>query len=635
MDKLINNYYDKFVGLPSQKPIVRFNMQNDALSLVILDILYSDLFDGKLTTDKVLEISKVIVPPPDNGIDLFIEYSNGDDFAYDIIQAKNSALDETSIKDCFNKMERAIKDYIKNRLLVSENLREIISNTSFCSSFVDKCTYYVVHSGKTKYSKNFAENEKVMTLEDLAIIKESIKQAKVKSYSLKADSFNNHLAYDDGKAILCNLSGYELANLCLTYDSHNESRNILFGQNLRDSLGQKSKTYNDMKATIDNEPTKFWHYNNGITIIAENVDIKKDSENNETIELKQFSIINGAQTTSALGKYKKDAEIEGNQAKIENLKRTYVLARIMEITDQETAQNISIYNNSQNPITSRDLVSNREEQLYLNKWLLNCEKPNIYVEIRRGTKVPLGKFYKHQITANDELAQLAFASFLCETFNAKDKKKSIFNRDYTNDYLINEHYQKLFNHSNDGMQKNGVIFQQSPIEIDEALFIKHLFNESKKSMKKYYEDMLIEDSKKLNSATKENIDKIQNRINLYQRNIEIIGQCQFYCISLYYKIKDAAPVDDEIRMFDYVKYYEDPNLTYRKDLNKKFGDVFLSKTIEIISKSLSGVSMNTWVRNQKSEKVFFDELENQITISANLVNQYVDFIIEYKSVKIS
>ena len=51
-------------------------------------------------------------------------------------------------------------------------------------------------------------------------------------------------------------------------------RNILFGQNLRETL-VKSKTYDGMEYTIRNEPGKFWFFNNGITVVAEDYDTEK------------------------------------------------------------------------------------------------------------------------------------------------------------------------------------------------------------------------------------------------------------------------------------------------------------------------------------------------------------------------
>ena len=78
--------------------------------------------------------------------------------------------------------------------------------------------------------------------------------------------------------------------------SSSMGRNILFGQNLRDSLDQKkSKTYAAMMKTIKNEPERFWNYNNGITILCEELDAHRKKHNGDVdlIEITNFSIING------------------------------------------------------------------------------------------------------------------------------------------------------------------------------------------------------------------------------------------------------------------------------------------------------------------------------------------------------
>lgn len=631
MDRLIQKYYHEFAGMPATKPIVRYGITEDAFALVTLEVLYGRKLGYKIERNNLSKISSIIVAPPDNGIDLFYEREEGDEYSYDVIQVKYTSLDECSIKECFAVMQRSIKAYLKNPQSVAANLRTIIAETSFCESYKSNCNYYVVHIGSTKYGKDFSDNERVLTLDDLKTIKENIENSKVNHYKLQSDSFNNYLVYDNDKALLCNLRGFELAQLCLKFINHDESRNILFGQNLRDSLGTKTKTYFDMKATIDKEPSMFWHYNNGITIIAEKMDIHGGEGNVDNVELKEFSIINGAQTTSALGQYLKDAQMEKNEEKVENLKKVFVLARIMEINDRKIGENISIYNNSQNPITSRDMVSNREEQLFLNNWLLTCEKPNIYVEIRRGTKVPNNvKLYRHQITSNEELAQLAFASFLGETFYAKDKKKSLFNRDFANDYLVNEYYEKIFNNSPENVSEKGILFRKSNFEIDEVLFVKHLYSESKRIQKKHYDKMIEDESRKLLTAPKESAEKIENRIRMYKRNIEINGMCMFYCISLYFRIKEACGDTRQRRVFNYMQFYEFGKSKYRDEIILEFSNNFLSKTIEIIAKSLEGSSMNIWVRAQKSQKAFFEELENQITIGTNMMNMFSDFERKFK-----
>ena len=341
MKKLVEKYYQEFAGLPNGRPIVRNGIKEDAFTLAILDVMYSSILNIPIEPTQINKISKVIVAPPDSGIDLFIEIDDGDEFYYDIIQSKYCKLTETEIKKCFAEMSRTIKDYLKNPQLVKENLRGVISETNFDSTYKKNCTYYVVHTGDLNFGKSFMKNEKVITLNELEILKESLFNAKVPYDEFKSDAFSNYILYDQSQggeqALLCNLRGYDLATLSNKYVNTSMGRNILFGQNLRESLDSKSKTYQDMKNTIDTEPQRFWHYNNGITIIAEILDAHKDNtENVDRIELTNFSIINGAQTTSALGTYLKEAIINDDMDSINKLKQVYVLARIMEVTDRKS-----------------------------------------------------------------------------------------------------------------------------------------------------------------------------------------------------------------------------------------------------------------------------------------------------------
>lgn len=644
--QMIDDLYDEFVGLPNEKPIVRNNIKEDAFTLAILKIVYAGLLNIEVKAENIDKINKVIVAPPDSGIDLFVEIDDGDDYYYDIIQAKYSKLTENEITKCFAEMSRTMKNYMKDSTLVQPNLREVIAETNFSDAYKKNCTYYVFHAGDLNYGKGFAKNEKVVTIHELDTLNKSVQNAvdinnaKVPYDEFKSDAFSNYIIYDqqegEEQSLLCNLRGYDLAKLCNKYASTAMGRNILFGQNLRDSLDSKSKTYADMEETINKEPKRFWHYNNGITIITERLDAHEDDDENvDLIELTNFSIINGAQTTSALGTYLKNAVMNNDKDAEERLKNVYVLARIMEVTNPDLRDNISIYNNSQNPITSRDMVSNRIEQRKLNENYMQGEKPNIYVEIRRGAKLPSHpKFEKHQRTTNEELAQLAFAAFLSKPFYSKDKKSTLFNKDYSNDdVVINEYYHQIFYYPEASGEVPGVLFARSRSEIDEALFVKYLYKQSKLYMKKMYEERILKTSEKIKELPDGMADaSLENRMKLAQRNKEINNTCMFYCITLYYEIKKEFSEADENQKFDYDAFYRGgQDSTYKSDIIKYFSDNFLSQTISIISDLLESTgNVGNWLRRSGSQELFLDRLNNQITLDSRLENMYREFVDKFK-----
>jgi len=154
MNDLVNKYYEQFVGLPNKNPIVRNGIKEDAFTLAILDVMYRKILNIPIQPSNIQKISSIIVAPPDSGIDLFIEMDDGDEFYYDIIQSKYCELTENEIRKCFAEMERTIKDYLKEPILVQKNLRAVISETSFGESYKTNCTFYVVHTGDLNYGKH-------------------------------------------------------------------------------------------------------------------------------------------------------------------------------------------------------------------------------------------------------------------------------------------------------------------------------------------------------------------------------------------------------------------------------------------------------------------------------------------------
>ena len=641
LDEIIENYYQKCVGLPTGKPIVRQNQKNDAFEIVVLETLYGEekgIDIEKMFDSDIPSLAKYIVAPPDDGIDIVIEHENVDENTYDFIQVKNTELSQSEIKQALSYMEKTISTYMKKPQDLNDNLKVILAETSLSSSDKSNCRYIVVHRGVDNYFKGQKEGvEQVITGTELEVIRNSSLQMvpKVAQESFGADSFNNFNLYEESQnepAIVLNLCGYDLAELAIKYTNTSLGRNILFGQNLREALG-KSKTFDGMAKTIREEPEKFWFYNNGITILAEDYDterLKDDDKAVEKIILKNFSIINGAQTTSALGRFLKEARMDAYEEDIEKLKKVFVLVRILKVNDSEFRSRIAIYNNTQNPITTRDMASNREEQLLLHNGLINGDDPHIYMEIRRGMKAPVDvKLYKHQMTTNEELAQLAFAGFMRDPFTGKDKKTAIFDTDYKqSDYLLNEFYHRIFHY--DAYDPKGILFKKEKTEIDELLFIHYLYKEAKKSLNKVYKARIEQAKISLDSCDDDQKKKIEDRIADYEKLKAICNVCAFYCMSYYYAFKSEFPAVDAKKVFMYDKFYSDKD--FQLSLINGFRDEFLTGTILVIKElTVTYPNLNTWVRDKKSTKVFNDKVDEKIQIDMSLEENYKKFVDTYKS----
>ena len=640
IDELIENYYEKYVGLPNNKPIVRQNQKNDAFEIVVLETLYGKekgIDISKMSTADVTVLSKYIVAPPDDGIDIVVEREDIDGNSYDFIQVKNATLSQLDIQQALSYMEKTVSKYLKKRSDVNANLREVLADTDFSSSDKSNCRYILVHRGDMNFFKGQKEGvEQVITGTELEIIRDGERSTvpRVPAEAFDADSFNNFSLYEESQgnpAILMNICGYDLARLAIKYTNTSLGRNILFGQNLRESLS-KSKTYDGMAKTIRTEPEKFWFYNNGITVIAEDYDAKSEGDGEiDKIVLKEFSIINGAQTTSALGRFLREAEMDNNDSDIDKLKKVFVLARILKVTDDEFKSQIAIYNNTQNPITTRDMASNREEQLQLYHGLLDGITPNIYMEIRRGMTAPTEiKLYKHQYTTNVEIAQLAYAGFVRDPFVAKDKKNAIFDTDYkqTEGYLLNEYYHRLFHYAS-GDASQGILFKKSKEDINELLFVHYLYKLSKKNLIAEYKKRILEAQDQLDKcedATKKT--KYENSIASYERLKAIANICVFYCVAYYYGFKEDFPSVATGLLYKYQEFYTDKD--FQKELIEGFRDLFLMGTIETIKEvAATSANLNTWVRDKKSTPLFIEKVEEKLQMDMSLEGKYKNYVTNF------
>jgi hypothetical protein len=134
------------------------------------------------------------------------------------------------------------------------------------------------------------------------------------------------------------------------YDLYKQHDSRLFSANLRGYLGSRRSAANinhGIKQTAENDPSRFWVFNNGITALVHDFTLDPTLMK---IKINGFSIVNGAQTTGSIGSLSK---------KPTGVK---VQARIVKCSSNDTIQSIIQYNNSQNPLVSPDFRSNDNVQ---------------------------------------------------------------------------------------------------------------------------------------------------------------------------------------------------------------------------------------------------------------------------------
>ncbi|WP_433911423.1 AIPR family protein [Sphingomonas yabuuchiae] len=161
------------------------------------------------------------------------------------------------------------------------------------------------------------------------------------------------------------------------WDTHG---NRLVSKNIRHSLG--STDVNDaISHTAKNDPEKFWYFNNGITLIADEAKrapavVGARSAGNFTFS--GSSIVNGAQTVSTLGRIEED----------DRLGRIRIPIRIVLLKDAPAGfgGEVTRTNNLQNRVEARDFVAQDLEQHRLQR---EMSIEDIDYQYLRGEHAPL------------------------------------------------------------------------------------------------------------------------------------------------------------------------------------------------------------------------------------------------------
>ena len=207
----------------------------------------------------------------------------------------------------------------------------------------------------------------------------------------------------------------------------NIEMNVLY-ENVRGYI-LKSKYNSNILKTLKNEPSRFYFYNNGLTIVAENISAEKINTNKKwKLTIDNFQVINGGQTLRTIHKFAKES-IDN----ISKLSDASVQLRIIKVNDDDFKSKISEYTNSQNAISIVDLKSMRKEQIDLEDYL--SENGILYIR-KSGNTGDDNKTYTYCITIQ-KLGQILYAVY-GNPGQVSNKKKNIFTTEYDNLFCTDE-----------------------------------------------------------------------------------------------------------------------------------------------------------------------------------------------------
>jgi hypothetical protein len=134
----------------------------------------------------------------------------------------------------------------------------------------------------------------------------------------------------------------------ILYDLYKTHGLDLFSANVRDYLGSRASDSNinyGIKHTAEDEPDNFWVFNNGVTALVNGLQTKRRNGKNH-LTINGISIVNGAQTTGAIGSLTKRPT-----------KQLFIPVRFIWTKNEALVEDIIRYNNSQNKISASDFRS--------------------------------------------------------------------------------------------------------------------------------------------------------------------------------------------------------------------------------------------------------------------------------------
>ena len=144
----------------------------------------------------------------------------------------------------------------------------------------------------------------------------------------------------------------------------------LLEQNVRVFLQARGKVNKGIRVTLENEPSMFFAYNNGITATAEEVEINNDGGRLLLRRLKNFQIVNGGQTTASIHVAQR-GKVDVSQAFVQMK---------LSVVDPEHASKIvpkiSEFANSQNRVNAADFFANHPFHVRVEKFSRRIYAPS-------------------------------------------------------------------------------------------------------------------------------------------------------------------------------------------------------------------------------------------------------------------
>jgi hypothetical protein len=193
-----------------------------------------------------------------------------------------------------------------------------------------------------------------------------------------------------------------------------------FNSNIRSFIGE-NPINRGMIDTAKNHADLFWFYNNGVTIVCDEINRKGGS-----IKVRNAQVVNGAQTINSLKRVTDK----------EKLKQIRVLAKILEVksSNEKILNDIVKYTNTQNKIDRWQFFSNKPLWKVLREYFLNESNNEVDLIYKVGIKS----------NATNKIKLTEFISACIAFFGDPQVAKKGQSAIFKNDNTVKEYFDKVF-----------------------------------------------------------------------------------------------------------------------------------------------------------------------------------------------
>lgn len=239
------------------------------------------------------------------------------------------------------------------------------------------------------------------------------------------------------EAWVCSMRGDQVGGLL------NLAGERIFARNIRGYLGE-TKVNSRIRETLERDPTHFWYFNNGITIVCDSA-VEERGKGEHVLSLTQPQIINGQQTTRTLAevgakarKARVPVRVISIPREAKGAQKTYdsLVAQIVEAT------------NWQNAISSADLRANDRRQIDLERELARLGY--FYIRKRQTKAETRGMAPRHTPLISKEDLMRAGASCLRPNLPLNKGLQKLFE----------EEYEAVFEHKTRRLLSQHALFRQ-------------------------------------------------------------------------------------------------------------------------------------------------------------------------------